>query len=74
MSDLARVIRFPDRRAERLLTTAELIDAFADRGLAMSERWWRYRMAEPGFPKIPWGGRWRYRASDVEAFLERMAS
>ncbi len=63
---VARVIPFPEHRREpeQLLTMAGLIDRFG-----FSERWWRYRLAE-GMPAHRWGGRWRFRASEIEAWME----
>lgn len=67
MSELARVIEFPveRRQAERMLTLHELMDTYG-----FSERWWRYRLAE-GLPKHRWCGQWRFRAAEVEAWMER---
>lgn len=63
----AKVIRFPVERAgapvEPLLTLAELQVLYGG-----SERWWRYRIAE-GLTKHPWCGQWRFRASEVEAWM-----
>lgn len=66
MSQSARVIQFPAHRREPepLLTMAQLIDRYAK-----SERWFRYRLAE-GMPAHKWGGTWRFRASEVEAWIE----
>jgi predicted DNA-binding transcriptional regulator AlpA len=64
MSEMGRVIEFPrDRREpEPLLTMRNLVERYQ-----MSERWFRYRLAE-GMPAHRWGGRWR--ASEVEAWME----
>ncbi len=61
----AQVIRFPtERRAtEALLTLRQLMGRYGG-----SERWWRYRVAE-GLPKHPWCGQWRFRATEVEAWM-----
>jgi hypothetical protein len=62
----AEVIPFPGGRghARRLVTLAELMDAFGG-----SERWWRYRVAE-GMPKRKWGGRVRFDPIEVERWME----
>ena len=66
MGDDARVIPFPRHRREPepLLTMRDLVDRYQ-----MSERWFRYKLAE-GMPGHRWGGRWRFRASEVEAWME----
>lgn len=66
MSEPARVIAFPTHRRhpEPLLTLAELMERFG-----RSERWWRYRIAE-GLPVVRWGGTLRFRATDVESWME----
>ncbi len=66
MSEPARVIAFPTHRrhAEPLLELADLMERFG-----MSERWWRYRIAE-GLPTVRWGGRLKFRATDVEVWME----
>lgn len=65
-SQAAQVIRFPvERRGpEPMLTLAELRSRYG-----FSERWWRYRMKEPGFPAHRWCGQWRFRGSEVEAWM-----
>lgn len=49
---------------EPLLSVRELMALYG-----WSERWWRYRIAE-GLPRRRWGGQWRFRASEVEAWIE----
>lgn len=49
---------------ERLLTTVELADH-----LAMSPRWIRYRLEE-GMPHKRYGRSLRFKASDVDAWLQ----
>lgn len=63
----AEVIRFPveRRQATRLVPLRELQDAFG-----YSERWWRYRTAEEGFPVHRWGGRLRFDPIEVKCWLE----
>ena len=67
MSELARVIPFPQHRREPepLLTLRDLIERYG-----FSERWWRYRVAE-AMPAHRWGGQWRFRASEIEAWMEQ---
>lgn len=62
----ARIIAFPVHRRypEPLLTLAELMKVYG-----FSERWWRYRIAE-GLPTVRWGGRLKFRATEVEAWME----
>ena len=64
------VLEFPDRRPEPMLTTKQLIEEFARRGQSSSLRWWRYRIAEEDFPKHRWGRQWRFRASEVQRWME----
>jgi len=66
MSKTARVIPFPRyrREPEPLLTIRDLVDRYQ-----MSERWFRYKLAE-GMPAHRWGGCWRFRASEIEAWME----
>jgi predicted DNA-binding transcriptional regulator AlpA len=66
MGEMGRVIEFPRHRREPepLLTMRDLVERYQ-----MSERWFRYRLAE-GMPAHRWGGRWRFRASEVEAWME----
>jgi predicted DNA-binding transcriptional regulator AlpA len=66
VSEGGRVIEFPRHRREPepLLTMRDLVERYQ-----MSERWFRYRLAE-GMPAHRWGGRWRFRASEVEAWME----
>ncbi len=66
MSASARIIEFPQHRREPepLLTIADLMERYG-----FSDRWWRYRLAE-GMPAHRWGGRWRFRASEIEAWME----
>jgi predicted DNA-binding transcriptional regulator AlpA len=52
------------REPEPLLTLRQLVDRFG-----FSERWWRYRLAD-GMPAHRWGGQWRFRASEVESWME----
>lgn len=61
-----QVIAFPAHRRspEPLLTMRDLTDRYQ-----MSERWFRYRLAE-GMPARRWGGGLRFRASEVEAWIE----
>jgi predicted DNA-binding transcriptional regulator AlpA len=61
-----QVIAFPaHRRApEPLLKLGEVVEMFG-----FSERWWRYRLAD-GMPAHRWGGQWRFRASEIEAWME----
>lgn len=58
------VIQFPSRQPEPLLTLRELSERYK-----FSERFWRYRLAE-GMPSHRWGGQHRFRASEVEAWME----
>jgi predicted DNA-binding transcriptional regulator AlpA len=62
----AQVIRFPAHRREPepLLKMRDLCDRYG-----FSERWFRYRIAE-GMPTHKWGGGLRFRASEVEAWME----
>ena len=66
VSEPARIIQFPGhrRRPEPLLDLGDLMDAYS-----YSERWWRYRIAE-GLPTVRWGGRLKFRASEVERWME----
>jgi len=66
MGEVARVILFPlhRREPEPLLTMRDLVDRYQ-----MSERWFRYKLAE-GMPGHRWGGCWRFRASEIEAWME----
>jgi len=66
MGEVARVIPFPlhRREPEPLLTMRDLVDRYQ-----MSERWFRYKLAE-GMPGHRWGGCWRFRASEIEAWME----
>lgn len=62
----AQVIHLADYRPparEPLLTIAQLQERYG-----MSRRWWAYRIAE-GLPRHRWGGHYRYRASEVEAWI-----
>lgn len=61
-----RVIAFPAHRREPepLLKLSDLCDRYG-----FSERWWRYRLAD-GMPAHRWGGQWRFRASEIEAWME----
>lgn len=52
-----------DRLPEPMLTLRQLQALFG-----YSSRWWRYRVKE-GLPRHRWGGHYRYRASEVEAWL-----
>jgi predicted DNA-binding transcriptional regulator AlpA len=67
VSQTAHVIPFPTERrnARRLVPLSELQEL-----LGYSERWWRYRMAEPGFPARKWGGRLRFDPAEVERWLD----
>ncbi len=66
MTDGGRVIEFPvhRREPEPLLTMRDLVERYQ-----MSERWFHYRLAE-GMPSHRWGGRRRFRASEVEAWMD----
>jgi predicted DNA-binding transcriptional regulator AlpA len=67
VSATAKVIRFPtERRQARRLVPLDELRAL----LGYSERWWRYRMREPGFPARKWGGRLRFDPVEVERWLE----
>lgn len=57
-------VRYLPNATERLLTTVELADH-----LAMSERWIRYRLEE-GMPHKRYGRSLRFKASDVDAWLQ----
>jgi hypothetical protein len=61
------LLPFPSerRRARRLVPLTELQEHFG-----FSERWWRYRLREPGFPARKWGGRLRFDLDEVERWLE----
>jgi predicted DNA-binding transcriptional regulator AlpA len=52
------------REPEPLLKMRDLIERFG-----WSERWWRYRIAE-GMPVLRWGGGLRFRATEIEAWME----
>jgi predicted DNA-binding transcriptional regulator AlpA len=61
------LIRFPVERRQprRLVSLSELIDAYG-----MSERWWRYRVAE-GMPAHRFGRRaLRFDLTEVEQWME----
>jgi predicted DNA-binding transcriptional regulator AlpA len=63
----ATVIRFPleRRQPRRLVQLAELIELYG-----MSERWWRYRLAE-GMPAHRFGKRaLRFDPAEVERWIE----
>lgn len=66
MSEPGRVIAFPQHRRhpEPLLELADLMRLYG-----FSERWWRYRIAD-GLPTVRWGGRLKFRATDVEVWME----
>ncbi len=66
MSEPGRVIQFPARQRdpEPLLTLRDLVERYQ-----RSERWFRYRLAE-GMPGVRWGASWRFRASEVEQWIE----
>lgn len=64
MSEPARVFQMPRRHPEPLLTLAQLVERYQ-----FSERYWRYRLKE-GMPAHKWGGQWRFRASEVESWME----
>jgi hypothetical protein len=59
-------LRFPveRRQVRRPVCLAELQEQFG-----FSERWWRYRLREDGFPVHRWGGRLRFYLDDVEDWL-----
>jgi predicted DNA-binding transcriptional regulator AlpA len=60
------LIEFPRHRREPepLLPMRDLVERYQ-----MSACWFRYRLAE-GMPAHRWGGRWRFSASEVEAWIE----
>ena len=59
-----QVITFPGRpEREPLLTMRDVVERYQ-----FSERWFRYRLAE-GMPAHRWGGQWRFRASELEAWM-----
>lgn len=62
----AQIIGFPSHRREPepWLKMADLIERYG-----FSERWWRYRLKE-GLPAHRWGGEWRFKASEIEAWME----
>lgn len=63
----SNVIDLASRRplpVEAMLNLKEVMDRYG-----YSDRWWRYVMKEPGFPKHKWGGHWRFRASEIEAWM-----
>ena len=64
--EVGQVIRFPFERRmpEPMLSLRELRMRYG-----FSERWWRYRVRD-GLPRHRWGGQWRFRASEVEAWME----
>lgn len=63
---LAKLIAFPGRREPaRLLNLAEICELFG-----YSERWFRYRIAEPRFPVHRWGRQLRFDPAEVKAWLE----
>ena len=66
MGERVRVIPFPRHRREpeALLTMRDLVERYQ-----MSERWFRYRLAE-GMPAHRWGAQWRFRASEIEVWME----
>ena len=70
MSEPARIIQFPGhrRRPEPLLDLPDLMAVWG-----YSERWWRYRIAE-GLPVVRWGGRLKFRATEVEGWMEARQS
>lgn len=69
MSEPARIVDLDAYRARRepepLLKMRDLVDRYQ-----MSERWFRYRLAE-GMPAHRWGGQWRFKASEVERWMEQ---
>jgi predicted DNA-binding transcriptional regulator AlpA len=52
------------REPEPLLTLRQLVERYQ-----YSERWFRYRLAE-GMPVHRWGGGLRFKASEVESWME----
>jgi len=62
---MSNVRHLADIGTEPLLTVRELANH-----LAMSERWIRYRVGE-GMPCLRYGRSLRFRASAVDAWLER---
>lgn len=67
MTEGATIVRFPVERRQprRLVPLTEVIDAYG-----MSERWWRYRIAE-GMPTHRFGQRaLRFDLGEVEAWME----
>lgn len=69
-SETAKIIQFPAHRREPepLLDLRDLMALFG-----FSERWWRYRIHE-GMPVVRWGGTLRFRATEVEAWMEARKS
>lgn len=69
MSEEARVFNLDAYRQRRepepLLKMKDLVERYQ-----MSDRWFRYRLAE-GMPAHRWGGQWRFKASEVEAWMEQ---
>lgn len=57
------VVPFPKRGSEPLLTLRQVMERYG-----FSERWFRYRLKE-GLPAHRWGGQWRFKASEVEAWM-----
>jgi predicted DNA-binding transcriptional regulator AlpA len=65
-TQLAEVIDIRrNRQVRRLLPLGELREL-----LGGSERWWRYRIAEDGFPAHKWGSRLRFDPVEVERWLK----
>jgi hypothetical protein len=63
------LVRFPVERtrATRLVALSELREHFG-----FSERWWRYRIKEPGFPVHRWRGGLRFDCDEVAEWLDRL--
>lgn len=64
---MGELVAFPGRTSEELLSLRDLVEMYK-----FSERWFRYRIAE-GMPKHRWGGQWRFKASEVEAWMDDMS-
>jgi hypothetical protein len=56
-------------RPRRLVDLAELQDRFG-----FSTRWWRYRIAEDGFPTHRWAGGLRFDPDQVADWLDTMGA
>lgn len=65
MGDLVHLDEIRAKRAlpEPMLPLTKIMELYG-----FSRRWWEYRATE-GLPRHRWGGRWRYRASEVENWM-----